>query len=66
VAKATITCATTGASIYYTTDGSEPTTASSAYSSALTFTQTTTLKAKAFKNGLKDSKENVVKYVFLQ
>jgi len=66
VAKATITCATTGAAIYYTTDGSEPTTASSAYSSALTFTQTTTLKAKAFKNGLKDSEETVVKYVFLQ
>lgn len=33
------------ATIYYTTDGSTPTSSSSVYSSALTFTSTTTLKA---------------------
>lgn len=33
------------ATIYYTTDGSNPTTSSSTYSSALTFSETTTLKA---------------------
>lgn len=33
------------ASIYYTTDGSEPTTGSAIYSGALKFTETTTLKA---------------------
>ena len=33
------------ATIYYTTDGNAPTTSSQKYSSALTFTETTTLKA---------------------
>lgn len=36
-----------GAVIYYTTDGTDPTTASSVYSSALTITETTTVKAIA-------------------
>lgn len=35
------------ATIYYTTDGTEPTTASAVYSDSLTFTTTTTLKALA-------------------
>ncbi|PWJ33664.1 chitobiase/beta-hexosaminidase C-terminal domain-containing protein [Sediminitomix flava] len=43
--------ATSGATIYYTTDNSEPTESSSVYSSTLTFSETTTLKAKAFKDG---------------
>jgi alpha-tubulin suppressor-like RCC1 family protein len=37
-----------GATLRYTTDGSEPTGASAVYTSPLTFTTTTTLKAKAF------------------
>ena len=37
-----------GATLQYTTDGTEPTVTSTAYSSPLTFTATTTLKAKSF------------------
>ncbi len=46
----TITCATTGASVYYTLDGSEPNTGSTLYTNAIQVTSTTTIKAKAFKN----------------
>ena len=46
----TITCATDGATIYYTTDGSEPTNLSSEYTEPVSITQTTTLKAIAIKN----------------
>src|SRR5882762_1408427 len=51
----TISDATNGATIYYTTDGSTPTTSSAVYSSALTFTQTTTLKAMAATSGMTNS-----------
>ena len=51
----TISDATSGATIHYTTDGSTPTTASAVYSTALTFNQTTTLKAMAAASGMTDS-----------
>lgn len=51
----TITCATSGAQIRYTTDGSEPTTSSALYAAALTVSTTTTVKAKAFKSGMNNS-----------
>src|SRR6266566_4644496 len=51
----TISDATSGATIHYTTDGSTPTTSSAVYSGALTFTQTTTLKAMAAANGMTNS-----------
>ncbi|BCJ98158.1 glycosyl hydrolase family 18 protein [Anaerocolumna chitinilytica] len=51
----TMTCATSGAQIRYTTDGSEPSTSSALYSAALTVSTTTTVKAKAFKSGMNNS-----------
>jgi thiol-disulfide isomerase/thioredoxin len=50
-----ITCSTDGATIYYTTNGSEPNTSSSVYSSPIAVTETTTIKAYATNGELDDS-----------
>ena len=47
----TINCATNGASIYYTLDGSTPSASSTPYTSALTISETKTVKAIAIKDG---------------
>lgn len=58
----TITSASDGAAIYYTTDGSTPTTASARYSGAITITSTTTIKAIAVKDGVADSQASSATY----
>ena len=45
--EVSMTCATDGATIYYTVDGTEPTTSSTAYSAPFTLNATTTVKAIA-------------------
>ena len=49
--EVTITCATEGASIYYTTDGSDPTTESTLYEAPFTINEAVAVKARAYSNG---------------
>ncbi len=51
----TISCATSGATIRYTTDGSTPTSASPIYSAPINVASTKTIKAIASKSGMTDS-----------
>jgi len=53
--NATITCATPGAAIYYTIDGTTPTEESPRYSKAVTLTASCTVKAIAMKENFKPS-----------
>ena len=53
--EVTITCATEGAKIYYTTNGSDPTANSALYEGKITIDATTTIKAIAIKEGVVDS-----------
>jgi C1A family cysteine protease len=58
----TIGCSTPGATIHYTTNGAVPTEASSAYSTPISLTQTTTIKAKAFMSGMTASATATASY----
>ncbi|MBQ0002317.1 MAG: chitobiase/beta-hexosaminidase C-terminal domain-containing protein, partial [Treponema sp.] len=60
--KVSIFTITEGASIYYTTDGSAPTAASTKYESEIEITAAVTIKAIAVKSGLKDSEVEAVSY----
>ena len=53
--QVTITCATSGATIYYTTDSTNPSTTSTQYSAPFFIFANTTVKAYAVKDGLLDS-----------
>ena len=50
-ATVTISCATSGATIYYTTNGAEPTTSATKYTGAITVNSAMTIKAIAVKDG---------------
>lgn len=57
-------CATNGAVIYYTTDGSEPTTSSMKYNGAISVNKTVTLKAIAVAKGYVNSDAAEYYYIF--
>lgn len=59
----TITCETEGATIYYTTDGNNPTASSSIYSDPISVSETTTIKAIAIKDGMTNSAVATAEYV---
>ena len=60
--SATLSTATSGASIRYTTDGSEPSGSSTLYTGAINVGTSTTLRAKAFKTDLVDSNPTTAVY----
>lgn len=57
-----ITCTTDGATIYYTLDGSTPTTASAVYGGAITLTESATVSAIAVLDGYNDSEVATATY----
>lgn len=61
-AEAEITCATDGATIHYTLDGTDPTADSQVYTTAVTLTEGQTIKAIAIKDGMKASAVAAEKY----
>ena len=61
----TITCATEGAKIYYTTDETEPTASSTEYADAISVTEAVTLKAIAVKSGMNDSAVESASYLII-
>ncbi len=66
--EVSISTTTDGATIYYTTDGTEPTTSSSSYSVPFTVSNTTTIQAIAVKAGMYNSmtaSKHVVKYTYI-
>ena len=62
----TISCATEGATIYYTTNGEEPTTSSSVYSGTISVSTTTTIKAMAAKADYNNSSVASATYTIVQ
>ena len=65
-ARSVSLASTSGATIYYTTDGNNPTTSSSEYKSAITVSETMTIKAIAVKEGYNNSQVASATYAILQ
>lgn len=61
--EVTISCGTPDAVIYYTTDGKNPTTESTKYDGPFTIDATTSVKAIAVKDGMKDSTMAAAQFV---
>ena len=62
--NATISCTTEGATIYYTTDGSDPDETDTEYTAPIYISQTTTLKAIAYAEGYDPSPIATAVYTF--
>ena len=62
--QVSISCATEGASIYYTTNGEDPTESDNLYTEEFTVSNTTIVKAKAFKAGFEPSNMASATYTF--
>lgn len=62
--QVSISCATEGAFIHYTTNGEEPTENDNLYSNPFTVSSTATVKAKAFKAGFEPSNMASATYTF--
>ena len=60
-----IACATSGATVYYTTDGTTPTTESTQYTDAIAVAANMTIKAIAVKEGMIDSEVTTAEYIIL-
>lgn len=58
----TLACSTSGATIYYTTDGSAPTASSTRYESPVTVSANTTVSAVAVKTGMATSSVGMATY----
>ena len=59
-----MTCGTAGASIYYTTDGTDPDESDDQYTASFQISVNTTVKARAYKAGLDPSNIAIVVYNF--
>lgn len=58
-----LSCSTSDAEIYYTTNGFEPSKSDTKYTTAISISSNTILKAKAFKSGIADSSTMTETYV---
>lgn len=64
--KVELTCETEGAAIYYTLDGTTPTTESTLYTAPITINETTTVSAIAVKEGMENSPVNKATYTVVK
>ena len=64
--QVTLSAKTSGTTIRFTTDGTEPTESSSLYNSPISIDATSTIRARAFKPGLDPSRVETQTYIFLE